>query len=183
MAPGEALYVTADGDYTTRRCVQPAGHTPCIFEYVYLAREDSLMDDISVYQARLRMGEKLAQRILKRYADGRASLTGRHAARRPRHRRGDPDSRIEPRRRDSIGACLEGAVSRGLCEESLHRPHLHHAGPEPTRQVCTAEAQRHRVEFQGKNVLLVEDSIVRGTTTGQIVQQARKAGANKVSWP
>ena len=180
VAPGEALYVTADGDYTTRRCVQPAGHTPCIFEYVYLAREDSLMDDISVYQARLRMGEKLAQRILKRYGRRSRQLTGRHAA------RGHDIDVVIPIPESSRAAAIplahalkvpfrEGFVKNRYIGRTFIMP-----GQNQRAKSVQQKLNAIGVEFQGKNVLLVEDSIVRGTTTGQIVQQARKAGANKV---
>ena len=74
IQPGEAIYIEPNGQYATKRCAPSAAHTPCIFELVYLAREDSIMDEISVYKARLRMGEKLASRILERYPDGKHDI-------------------------------------------------------------------------------------------------------------
>ena len=79
IQPGEAIYIEPNGQYATKRCAPSAAHSPCIFELVYLAREDSIMDEISVYKARLRMGEKLASRILERYPNGKT----RHRRRRP----------------------------------------------------------------------------------------------------
>ena len=180
VAPGEALYATAEGKYATQRCAPPAEHAPCIFEHVYLAREDSVMDNISVYRARLRMGEKLAERILKRYAKRRRPRTGRHAA------RGHDIDVVIPIPESSRASAIplahalnvrfrEGFVKNRYIGRTFIMP-----GQNQRAKSVQQKLNAIGVEFQGKNVLLVEDSIVRGTTTGQIVQQARKAGANKV---
>ena len=169
VAPGEAIYINAAGEYTTARCAPPAAHTPCIFEHVYLAREDSIMDEISVYKARLRMGEKLARRILDGY---------------PR-RAHDIDVVIpipESSRTSAIPLAYalnvkfrEGFVKNRYIGRTFIMP-----GQNQRAKSVQQKLNAIDLEFQGKNVLLVEDSIVRGTTTGQIVRQARKAGARKV---
>ena len=180
IAPGEALYATANGKYATQRCAPPAAHTPCIFEHVYLAREDSVMDNISVYRARLRMGEKLAKRILERYAKRRRPCTGRHAAR-------DHDIDVVipiPESSRAAAIPLAHALNVRFREGFVKNRYIGRTFIMPGQNQRAKSVQQKLnaigVEFQGKNVLLVEDSIVRGTTTGRIVQQARKAGANKV---
>ena len=180
VAPGEALYVTPDGKYATRRCAPQAEHTPCIFEHVYLAREDSVMDNISVYRARLRMGEKLADRILKRYAKRPRPRTGRHAA-----RGHDIDVVIpipESSRASAIplAHALNVRFREGFVKNRYIGRTFIMAGQNQRAKSVQQKLNAIGVEFQGKNVLLVEDSIVRGTTTGQIVQLARRSGANKV---
>ncbi len=151
----------------TRQCATNLALTPCIFEHVYLARPDSIIDGVSVYKARLRMGEKLAEKILRE---------------RPDH---DIDVVI-PIPDTSRTAALELAnapgreVPRRLREEPLHRPHLHHAGAGRSAKIGAPETQRDRAGVPGKNVMLVDDSIVRGTTCKQIIQMAREAGAKNV---
>ncbi len=169
VAPGEAVFINADGRCVVQRCAPPTVHAPCIFEYVYLAREDSIMDDISVYKARLRMGEKLAQRILARYPK----------------RKHDIDVVIpipESSRASAIPLAYaldvkfrEGFVKNRYIGRTFIMP-----GQNQRAKSVQQKLNAIDLEFQGKNVLLVEDSIVRGTTTGQIVRQARKAGARRV---
>ena len=169
IQPGEGIYVDRNGEYVTQRCAPPAAHTPCIFEHVYLAREDSIMDEISVYKARLRMGEKLAKRILARY-EGRAH---------------DIDVVIpipESSRTSAIPLAYaldvkfrEGFVKNRYIGRTFIMP-----GQRERAKSVQQKLNAIELEFQGKNVLLVEDSIVRGTTTGEIVRQARKAGARNV---
>ncbi len=167
VAPGEAVFIDEQGRFYAQQCVAMARHTPCIFEYVYFARPDSIIDNISVYKARLRMGERSG---------------GENQARTPesRHRCGHTDSRHQPYQRRPGGATAGHQVSRGLHQEPLHRPHLHHAGPGTARKVGAQQAQRHRLGISRQNVLLVDDSIVRGTTSAQIIDMAREAGARKV---
>ena len=180
IAPGEAFYATTDGTWATQRCAPPGQHAPCIFEHVYLAREDSVMDNISVYRARLRMGEKLAERILKRYAKQRRPRSRRHAA------RGHDIDVVIPIPESSRASAIplahalnvkfrEGFVKNRYVGRTFIMP-----GQDQRAKSVQQKLNAIAVEFQGKNVLLVEDSIVRGTTTGQTVQQARRAGANKV---
>lgn len=130
LAPGEAVYITEEGKLYTRQCAKAPKYAPCIFEHVYLARPDSIMDGISVYKARLRMGEACRQ------DPPRAS--------RPRHRRGHPDPGHQPHRGAGTGQPARREVPRGLRQEPLHRPHLHHARPGGAEEIRAAEAQRHR---------------------------------------
>ena len=180
VAPGEAIYVESDGRYATRRCAQPKAHTPCIFEHVYLAREDSIMDEISVYKARLRMGEKLAERILARYKRRRRQLHGHHA------KRGHDIDVVIPIPESSRASAIPLAHALGVKfrEGFVKNRYIGRTFIMPGQHIRAKSVQQKLnaigLEFQGKNVLLVEDSIVRGTTTGRIVAQARRAGANKV---
>ena len=180
VAPGEAIYVGIDGRYAAQRCAVPAAHTPCIFEHVYLAREDSIMDEVSVYKARLRMGEKLANRIVERYARHRRQLGGHHAK-----RRHDIDVVIPiPESSRASAIPLAHALGVKFREGFVKNRYIGRTFIMPGQDMRAKSVQQKLnaigLEFQGKNVLLVEDSIVRGTTTSQIVQQARRAGANKV---
>ena len=175
IAPGEAIYVEPNGQYELRRCIPPDLHTPCIvhapciFEHVYLAREDSIMDDISVYKSRLRMGENLVEPILSRYSQ----------------RAHDIDVVIpipESSRASAIPLAYaldvkyrEGFVKNRYIGRTFIMP-----GQNQRAKSVQQKLNPIDLEFKGKNVLLVEDSIVRGTTTRQIVSQARKAGARKV---
>ena len=180
VAPGEAVYIDASGHRASRRCAPPATHTPCIFEHVYLAREDSVMDNISVYRARLRMGEALAQRILARYRQRRRKPTGRHAD------RGHDIDVVIPIPESSRASAIPLAHALGVKfrEGFVKNRYIGRTFIMPGQSQRAKSVQQKlnaiSLEFQAKNVLLVEDSIVRGTTTGQIVRQARRAGANKV---
>ena len=180
VGPGEALFIGPDGTYVTKRCAPKSPHTPCVFEYVYLAREDSMIDDISVYSARLRMGERLAERVLKRYRNGGQPLDRRH-----RGRAHDVDVVIPiPESSRAAAIPLAHALGVKFREGFVKNRYIGRTFIMPGQQLRTKSVQQKLnaidLVFQGKNVLLVEDSIVRGTTTGQIVRQARKAGANKV---
>ena len=167
LAPGEAVYITEQGELYTRQCALNPKYFPCIFEYVYLARPDSVMDGISVYKARLRMGEKLAEKI----------------------RRERPDHDIDvviPIPDTSRTAALELANQLGVKyrEGFIKNRYIGRTFIMPG-QAARKKSVRQKLnpiglEFRGKNVLLVDDSIVRGTTCRQIIQMARDAGANKV---
>ncbi len=167
VAPGEAVYIDVKGDLHTKVCGEHGIHAPCIFEHVYFARPDSLMDSISVYKARLRMGQRLAEKV-KRL--------------RPEH---DIDVVI-PVPDTSRTSALELANYLGI---------KYREGFVKNRYIgrtfiMPGQSQRHKsvrqklnaieLEFKEKNVLLVDDSIVRGTTCKQIIQMAREAGARKV---
>ena len=168
IQPGEAIFIDLGGEYVTHRCAPAAAHTPCIFEHVYLAREDSIMDEVSVYKARLRMGEKLAQRILARFG-----------------KEHDIDVVIPiPESSRTCAIPLAYALGVKFREGFVKNRYIGRTFIMPGQSQRTKSVQQKlnaiELEFQGKNVLLVEDSIVRGTTTGEIVRQARRAGARKV---
>ena len=167
VAPGEAVFIDVNGTLHSKVCTEPGDHTPCIFEQVYFARPDSLMDGISVYKARLRMGEKLADK-LKRL--------------RPNH---DIDVVI-PIPDTSRTSALELANRLGLKyrEGFVKNRYIGRTfimpGQSQRKKSVRQKLNAIELEFRGKNVLLIDDSIVRGTTSKQIIQMAREAGANKV---
>lgn len=167
VAPGEAIYITMDGQLHTRQCAERAQLSPCIFEHVYFARPDSIMDGVSVYKARLRQGERLAEKIL--------SL-------RPDH---DIDVVIPiPDSSRVAGQALaqklgvkfrEGLVKNRYIGRTFIMP-----GQQERKKSVRQKLNAIDLEFRGKTVMLVDDSIVRGTTCQQIIQMARDAGAKKV---
>lgn len=167
LAPGEALYITEKGELFTKQCVEVKKFTPCIFEYVYLARPDSIIDGISVYKSRLKMGEKLAEKILRE---------------RPDH---DIDVVI-PIPDTSRTSALELANHLGVKfrEGFMKNRYIGRTfimpGQAERKKSVRQKLNAIDLEFKDKNVLLVDDSIVRGTTCKQIVQMARDAGAKKV---
>ncbi len=167
ILPGEAIYIQTNGTVHTRQCAPDTVYSPCIFEHVYLARPDSVIDGISVYKARLKMGEKLADKILRLYPDHDIDVvipipdTSCTAALPMAHRLG-----VKYR---------EGLVKNRYIGRTFIMP-----GQEERRKSVRRKLNTVELEFKDKNVLLVDDSIVRGTTSRQIVQMAREAGANKV---
>ena len=167
VAPGEAIYIDAEGNLHSQQCADNPTLSPCIFEYVYLARPDSIIDNISVYKSRLRMGETLARHILQE---------------RPDH---DIDVVI-PIPDTSRTSALEVAFNLGVKyrEGFIKNRYIGRTFIMPGQQLRRKSVRQKlsaiELEFSGKNVLLVDDSIVRGTTSGQIVQMARDAGARKV---
>ena len=167
VAPGEAVFITLDGQLHTRQCAENPLVKPCIFEYVYLARPDSIIDDVSVYKARLRMGEKLADKI----------------------RRVRPDHDIDvviPIPDTSRTSALQLANNLGLKyrEGFIKNRYIGRTfimpGQQQRKKSVRQKLNAIDLEFNGKNVLLVDDSIVRGTTSSQIIEMAREAGAKKV---
>ena len=167
VAPGEAVVICADGSLHARQCVAPKRHAPCIFEYVYLARPDSMMEDVSVYKARLRMGQRLAAKI----------------------ERLKPDHDIEsviPIPDTSRTAAIEIANMLGVKyrEGFVKNRYVGRTFIMPGQSERVKSVRRKlnpvELEFRNKVVLLVDDSIVRGTTSKQIIQMARDAGARKV---
>ncbi len=167
VAPGEAIFIDRDGEFHTRQCAEHPVLSPCIFEHVYFARPDSIMDGVSVYKARLRQGEKLADKILRE---------------RPDH---DIDVVIPiPDSSRVAGQALaqrlgvkfrEGLVKNRYIGRTFIMP-----GQQQRKKSVRQKLNAIGLEFQGKNVMLVDDSIVRGTTCKQIIQMARDAGAAKV---
>lgn len=167
LQPGEAIYIDSSGNVHRRLCSASSKLNPCIFEYVYLARPDSIIDDIYVYKARLRMGVKLARKILRQM---------------PQH---DIDVVI-PIPDTSRPAAIELAFHLGVKfrEGFIKNRYIGRTFIMPGQTMRKKSVRRKLnpidIEFKGKNVLLVDDSIVRGTTSKQIIQMAREAGAKKV---
>lgn len=167
VAPGEGIVITDAGELHTRACAEPRPFAPCIFEYVYFARPDSMMDDVSVHKARMRMGQKLGEKILRL---------------RPDH---DIDVVI-PIPDTSRDAALEIANVLGVKyrEGFIKNRYVGRTFIMPGQGERTKSVRRKLnpipLEFRNRVVLLVDDSIVRGTTSKQIVQMARDAGARKV---
>jgi len=167
IQPGEAVLITLDGKLHKRQCAANPVHSPCLFEYVYLARPDSVIDNIYVYKARLRMGVKLAEKILRDWPDH------------------DIDVVIPiPDTSRVAGAELAARLGVSYREGFIKNRYIGRTF------IMPGQAQRKKsvrqklnpidLEFRGKNVLLVDDSIVRGTTSKEIIQMAREAGAVKV---
>lgn len=168
IEPGEAVIITDGGELYTQRCAEGAVHAPCIFEYVYLARPDSMIEDVSVYKARLRMGEKLAEKILRE--------------------RG-PDHGIDavipiPDTSRTAASSLAQALGVPMREGLVKNRYIGRTFIMPGQGERVKSVRRKLnaidLEFRKKNVLLVDDSIVRGTTSRQIIQMARDAGAKNV---
>ena len=167
VKPGEAVFISMEGKLVTRQCADNPHYSPCIFEYVYLARPDSIIDDVSVYKARLRMGEKLADKIRRTIPDHDIDVvipipdTSRTAALQLANNLG-----VKYR---------EGFIKNRYIGRTFIMP-----GQQQRKKSVRQKLNAIDLEFKGKNVLLVDDSIVRGTTSEQIIQMARDAGANKV---
>ncbi|HET7649138.1 MAG TPA: amidophosphoribosyltransferase [Gammaproteobacteria bacterium] len=167
VAPGEAITIDRDGGLHTRQCADKPLYSPCIFEHVYFARPDSIMDDISVYKARMRMGDKLAEKIEREWSNHDIDVvipipdTSRTSA---------------LQLANVIGVKYrEGFVKNRYIGRTFIMP-----GQQQRSNSVRQKLNAIDLEFRGKNVLLVDDSIVRGTTSRQIINMARDAGANKV---
>ncbi|BGI50836.1 MAG: amidophosphoribosyltransferase [Arsenophonus endosymbiont of Ceratovacuna japonica] len=167
IAPGEAIYITEHGQFFARQCAKNPKLTPCLFEFVYLARPDSFIDKISVNQSRLRMGQKLGTKISKQW----------------KHLNIDVVIPIPETSCDSaleIAYILDKPYRQGFVKNRyVGRTFIMNAQQERNKSV-RRKLNVNRSEFKNKNVLLVDDSIVRGTTSKQIVSLAREAGAKKV---
>jgi len=167
IAPGEAVFIDEAGQTHTRQCAEAPRLNPCIFEYVYLARPDSVMDGISVYQARLNLGETLAQRLISTMPPSEIDVvipipeSSRPSAMQLAHKIGKP--------------YREGFVKNRYVGRTFIMP-----GQSVRKKSVRQKLNAIGVEFKGRNVLLVDDSIVRGTTSKEIVQMAREAGARRV---
>jgi amidophosphoribosyltransferase len=167
IKPGEAIFISLDGGLYTRQCAENPIHSPCIFEYVYLARPDSILDDIYVYKARLRMGERLAAKVRREFSDHDIDV-------------------VIPIPDTSRTAALSLATQLGLNyrEGFIKNRYIGRTFIMPGQQMRKRSVRQKLnaidLEFKGKSVLLVDDSIVRGTTSQQIIHMAREAGAKKV---
>ncbi|EEY90028.1 amidophosphoribosyltransferase [Acinetobacter lwoffii] len=168
ILPGEAVFIDLEGNFFTKQCAANAEYRPCIFEYVYFARPDAIIDGISVYKARLKMGEKLAQKILREWGEEH-----------------DIDVVI-PIPDTSRTSALELANMLGVKfrEGFMKNRYIGRTFIMPGQQLRKKSVRQKlnpvELEFKGKNVLLVDDSIVRGTTCNEIIQMARDSGAKKV---
>jgi len=167
VAPGEAIFISLDGNIYRQQCAENPVMSPCIFEFVYLARPDSIIDNVSVYKARLRMGEKLANKIRRVWPDHDIDVvipipdTSRTSAMQLANNLG-----IKYR---------EGFIKNRYIGRTFIMP-----GQQQRKKSVRQKLNAIDLEFSGKNVLLVDDSIVRGTTSSQIIEMARDAGARKV---
>ncbi|MBT3430736.1 MAG: amidophosphoribosyltransferase [Proteobacteria bacterium] len=167
VAPGEAVFISTAGAIERQVCASDTKLAPCLFEYVYLARPDSIMDDVAVYKSRLRMGEKLAEHLLKVWPDHDIDVvipipdTSRTSALQLAN-----VARLKYR---------EGFIKNRYIGRTFIMP-----GQAQRQKSVRQKLNAIDLEFRGKNVLLVDDSIVRGTTSKQIIQMAREAGAKKV---
>jgi amidophosphoribosyltransferase len=165
--PGEAVFVNLEGEVQAQQCAQSPKLNPCIFEFVYLARPDSVMDGISVYQARLNLGETLAKRVISTVPPSDIDVvipipeSSRPSAAQLAQLLGLP--------------YREGFVKNRYVGRTFIMP-----GQEVRKKSVRQKLNAIASEFKGRNVLLVDDSIVRGTTSREIVQMARDAGARKV---
>ncbi len=167
LRPGEAIFISADGTLHCHESPRARTLTPCIFEHVYFSRPESMMDDVSVYKARLRMGEALARKILREWPDH------------------DIDVVIpvpDTSRTSSLPLAYELDVKyrEGLMKNRYIGRTFIMPGQAERQKSVRRKLNPVGLEFRKKNVLLVDDSIVRGTTSRQIIQMAREAGARKV---
>jgi amidophosphoribosyltransferase len=167
IQPGEAVFIDLQGQVHAQQCADHTVLNPCIFEFVYLARPDSVMDDISVYQARLNLGESLAKRVISTVPPNQIDVvipipeSSRPSAAQLAQLLGLP--------------YREGFVKNRYVGRTFIMP-----GQSVRKKSVRQKLNVIASEFKGRNVLLVDDSIVRGTTSKEIVQMARDAGANKV---
>ena len=167
VAPGEAMFVDLAGEVHSAICGDKAVHAPCLFEYVYLSRPDSMIEGISVHKMRLRMGEKLAHKIQREWPDLDIDVvipipdTSRTAGLQMAYE-------LDVKYR-------EGFIKNRYIGRTFIMP-----GQAQRRKSVRQKLNPIELEFKGKNVLLVDDSIVRGTTSKEIIQMARECGANKV---
>ncbi|MFP4244380.1 MAG: amidophosphoribosyltransferase [Ectothiorhodospira sp.] len=167
LDPGEAVYIDSDGTVHTRQCADDPRLSPCIFEWVYFARPDSVIDDVVVHRARMRMGTRLGRKILREWPDHDIDViipipdTGRTVAIEMAH-----ELNVKYR---------EGFIKNRYIGRTFIMP-----GQTQRRKSVRQKLNAIGIEFKGKNVLLVDDSIVRGTTSREIVLMARESGARKV---
>lgn len=167
VAPGEAIYFTESGELFSKQCSENPTYCPCIFEYVYFARPDSTMDKVSVYASRVEMGKKLGEKIVREWDDIDIDV-------------------VIPIPETSCDSALEIAhqlnvpYRQGFVKNRYIGRTFIMPGQEQREKSVRQKLNAIKAEFKGKNVLLVDDSIVRGTTSGQIIEMARASGAKKV---
>ncbi|MEY2796609.1 MAG: hypothetical protein RL727_364 [Pseudomonadota bacterium] len=167
VIPGEAIYIDLDGNFHTRQCAPSASLNPCIFEYVYLARPDSTIDGVTVYNVRMRMGDYLAEKIRAETDVSKIDV-------------------VMPIPDSSRPAALQVAKRLGISyrEGFFKNRYIGRTFIMPGQAVRKKSVRQKlnamRIEFKDKTVLIVDDSIVRGTTSYEIVQMARESGAKKV---
>ena len=167
LIPGEGLFIDKSGSIFLKQCSKRPNLTPCIFEHVYFARPDSMMDDISVYKCRLRMGERLAKKIIRTNPGHKIDVvipipdTSRQSA-------------------QALAETLGLKVREGFMKNRYIGRTFIMPGQKERKKSVRQKLSPVKLEFAGKNVLLVDDSIVRGTTSQEIIQMARDAGARKV---
>ena len=167
VRPGESIYIDKNNELHSHQCVEPKSYTPCIFEFVYFARPDSIIDGMSVYKSRLRMGEYLAQQIIQKGLHHDVDVvipipdTSRTSAIQVAHHLG-----VKYR---------EGFIKNRYIGRTFIMP-----GQEKRKKSVKKKLNPIDLEINDKNVLLIDDSIVRGTTSRQIIEMARNAGAKKV---
>ena len=167
IAPGEAVFIDINGKISAQQCTSQAVHSPCIFEYVYFARPDSVIEDVFVQKARMRMGQSLAKKILNQWPDHDIDV-------------------VMPIPDTSRTAAIEIAYLLGIKyrEGFIKNRYIGRTFIMPGSKIRKKSVRQKLnaigLEFRDKNVLLIDDSIVRGTTSREIVQMARDAGARKV---
>ena len=167
VSPGEAIIISENGELSKKQCSKKENHTPCLFEFVYFSRPDSTIDSISVHKARLRMGDFLGEKILKEYGHLDIDVvipipdTSRTSAMQVAYKLG-----IKYR---------EGFIKNRYIGRTFIMP-----GQSIRKRSVAHKLSPIEIEFKNKNVLLVDDSIVRGNTSKKIIEMVRKNGANKV---
>ena len=167
VEPGEAIFIDKNGELFSQQCADEPKKRPCIFEYVYFSRPDSKIDEISVYKARTRMGTKLASQIKNSKPDHDIDVVIPI-----------PDSSVTAAHQLAVDLDVpyrEGFVKNRYIGRTFIMPYQEERKKSVRRKLNILD-----LEFDGKNVLLVDDSIVRGTTSKKIIEMAREAGANKV---
>ncbi len=167
LDPGEAVFINAHGELFAQQCAESPVLSPCIFEHVYFARPDTILDGVHVHKARLRMGEKLATKILREWPEHDIDVvipipdTSRTAA-------------------SQLAYTLDIVYREGFIKNRYIGRTFIMPGQKQRKKSVRQKLNPLGLEFKGKSVLLVDDSIVRGTTSAQIIEMARSAGAKKV---
>ncbi len=167
VSPGEAIFISEDGQLHSKQCAENPTFNPCIFEYVYFARPDSTMDKISVYGSRVEMGKMLGEKIAREWADEDIDVV-------------IPIPETSCDSALQIAQTLDLPYRQGFVKNRYIGRTFIMPGQEMRKKSVRRKLNAIATEFAGKNVLLVDDSIVRGTTSEQIIDMARAAGAKKV---